>query len=300
MMIKTAPTSLKIRQLITDIQNQTLVPRPEFQRRLVWSMSDKNNFIETILSGYPFPEIYIADGEVNLETGRGTQLLVDGQQRITTISEYFSGAPSLKLQKGFTGYHYLSDEQKKDFLNYDVAVRNLGIVSKEQIIEVFRRINSTNYSLNDMEINNAMYAGKFKNFCQELAELNFFEKHSLFRPMQSRRMGDVKFVSTIIITMIGGYFNRDDLQEEYLRRYNDEFPDEKPLRERFTRALSLVEELDFSADSRAWKQTDFFTLVCELDDFTMVKNNKIDLKVTKTNLDKFYHAVDSEADTPHD
>ena len=98
-MIKTAPTSLKIRQLITDIQNEALVPRPEFQRRLVWSMNDKNNFIDTILSGYPFPEIYIADGEVNLETGKGTQLLVDGQQRITTISEYFSGAPSLKLQK---------------------------------------------------------------------------------------------------------------------------------------------------------------------------------------------------------
>jgi hypothetical protein len=28
--------------------------------------------------------------------------------------------------------------------------------------------------------------------------------------------------------------------EEYLQRYNDEFPDEEPLRSRFTQAISLV------------------------------------------------------------
>jgi hypothetical protein len=38
--------------------------------------------------------------------------------------------------------------------------------------------------------------------------------------------------------------------------------------------------------------------MCELDDFTAVKNNKMDLKVTKTNLERFYQAVDSEAITP--
>jgi hypothetical protein len=299
-MIKTAPTSLKIRQLITDIQNNTLIPRPEFQRRLVWSMTDKNNFIDTILRGYPFPEIYIADGEVNLDTGKGTQLLVDGQQRITTITEYFTGATTLKLQKGRSSYHALSDQQKKDFLNYDVAVRNLGIVSREQIIEIFSRINSTNYSLNDMEINNAMYAGKFKNFCQELAERNFFEGHSFFRPMQLRRMGDVKFVASIIITMIGGYFNRDDLLEEYLRRYNDEFPDDEKLRERFGNALSLVEDMRFGEESRVWKQADFFTLVCELDDFTAVKQTQINIQASKSSLEKFYRAVDSAQSQPAD
>jgi hypothetical protein len=299
-MIKTAPTSLKIRQLITDIQNNTLIPRPEFQRRLVWSMTDKNNFIDTILRGYPFPEIYIADGEVNLDTGTGTQLLVDGQQRITTITEYFTGATTLKLQKGRSSYHELSDQQKKDFLNYDVAVRNLGIVSREQIIEIFSRINSTNYSLNDMEINNAMYAGKFKNFCQELAERNFFEGHSFFRPMQLRRMGDVKFVASIVITMIGGYFNRDDLLEEYLRRYNDEFPDDDKLRERFGNALSLVEDMRFGEDSRVWKQADFFTLVCEVDDFTAVRQTQIDTQATKSKLEKFYRAVDSAQSQPED
>jgi hypothetical protein len=297
-MIKTAPTSLKVRQVITDIQNKTLIPRPEFQRRLVWSMSDKNNFIDTLLRGYPFPEIYIADGEVDLETGKGTQLLVDGQQRITTIFEYFTGAASLKLTKEIRPYHNLSDAEKKNFLNYDIAVRNLGIVTKEQIIEIFRRINSTNYSLNDMEVNNALYAGKFKIVCQELAELEFFERHSFFRPMQLRRMGDVKYVASILITMVGGYFNRDDLLEEYLQRYNDEFPEEGRLRRRFLNVISVIEDFLFSEKSRVWKQADFFTLACELDDTIVNKRRRIDVSGTKERLERFYHAVDFMLDSP--
>lgn len=297
-MIKTAPTSLKIRQVITDIQSKTLIPRPEFQRRLVWSMSDKNNFVDTIFRGYPFPEIYIADGDVDLETGKGTQVLVDGQQRITTLFEYFTNAASLKLEKQIQPYHDLSDPQKKDFLNYDIAVRNLGIVTKEQIIEIFKRINSTNYSLNDMEINNALYAGRFKAVCQELAELDFFERHSFFRPMQLRRMGDVKFVATILITMVGGYFNRDDLLEEYLQRYNDEFPDEGSLRKRFLNVISLLEDFRFGEKSRVWKQADFFTLACELDYAMVNKKRQINVRETKDSLEKFYHAVDFLLDSP--
>jgi hypothetical protein len=188
----------------------------------------------------------------------------------------------------------MSDQQKKDFLNYDIAVRNLGIVTREEIIEIFRRINSTNYALNDMEVNNAMYAGKFNIFCQKLADLEFFERQAFFRPMQLRRMGDVKYVASIVITMIGGYFNRDDLLEEYLQRYNDVFAEEKVLRGRFLSCLKCIEEMEFDSKSRVWKQADFFTLGCEIDNLTHNKKQKIDAQKTKRNLDRFYELVDSD------
>src|ERR1700679_2544404 len=92
--MKTSPTSLKIRQIITQLKEGKLVPRPEFQRRLVWTSEDKIRFIDTILRGYPFPEIYVANGTVNVDTGEGQQLLVDGQQRVTTLAAYFQGDPS--------------------------------------------------------------------------------------------------------------------------------------------------------------------------------------------------------------
>jgi len=52
-------------------------------------MRHKIAFIKTVLEGYPFPEVYIASGEVDLETARGNLMLVDGQQRLTTLYDYF-------------------------------------------------------------------------------------------------------------------------------------------------------------------------------------------------------------------
>jgi uncharacterized protein with ParB-like and HNH nuclease domain len=62
----------------------------------VWTNKDKVRFLETVLNEYPFPEIYIAAGDVDLETGKGTELLVDGQQRITTLYQYFNGSDELR------------------------------------------------------------------------------------------------------------------------------------------------------------------------------------------------------------
>ena len=70
--MRTAPTNKKVRELITLVRDGTLIPRPEFQRRLVWKIEDKNHFLDSVITGYPFPEIYVADGDVNLDTGQGS------------------------------------------------------------------------------------------------------------------------------------------------------------------------------------------------------------------------------------
>ena len=89
--MKTTATNRKIRELLTQLRDSKLQPRPEFQRRLVWSNKDKCAFIETVLLNYPFPEIYVAAGAVDVETGEAKEMLVDGQQRITKLYQYFVG-----------------------------------------------------------------------------------------------------------------------------------------------------------------------------------------------------------------
>lgn len=86
--MNTSATNRRLRVLLTAISKEILVPQPEFQRRLVWSNKDKVEFVKTVLEGYPFPEIYIAAGNVDPKTGEGCELLVDGQQRITTLYQY--------------------------------------------------------------------------------------------------------------------------------------------------------------------------------------------------------------------
>ncbi len=145
--MKTLATNKTIRELLTAIRNGTLVPSPEFQRNLVWSNKHKSAFIETVLRGYPFPEIYIAAGEVNPDTGEAIEMLVDGQQRLTTLYQYFSQSQDLKLTKGISPYSDLTHEKKINFLKYEVVVRDLGQTSITEIKEILQRINSTNYSL---------------------------------------------------------------------------------------------------------------------------------------------------------
>lgn len=262
--MKTTASNVKVRQLIRMVQSETLVPRADFQRRLVWTTDDKNNFIDTVLKGYPFPEIYLANGEVNTDTGEGKQLLVDGQQRVTTLFQYFSG-PSWKLAQSVPAYVSLEEDEKRAFLDYDVAARDLGNVTNAEVVEVFRRINATKYSLNDIEINNAVYAGALKNFAEVVASLPFFEEHRVFRTDDLKRMGDLRFALQLITTLIVGYFNRDDEVEQALNYYNDEFPPGKEVDLRLRRSFDFIEDCGFSDKSRVWKKGDLFTLSVEVD-----------------------------------
>lgn len=290
--MKTSPSSLKIRQIITQVRESNLVPRPEFQRRLVWTSDDKIRFIDTILKGYPFPEIYIANGAVNVETGEGTQLLVDGQQRVTTVVSYFQGDP-VTSGASIPPYADLERSEKENFLNYDVAVRDLGTVSPEEIIEVFRRINSTNYSLNEVEINNAVYAGELMRLASGIAEHDFFDEHRVFRASDIKRMGDTRFALQLIITMLAGYFNRDDLFEEYLADYNEHFPRRDDIFKRIVNVFSYMEECGFVKKSRIWKRSDLFTALIQFDFALTAKSAPMPLD-TLERLDSFYAKVDIE------
>jgi uncharacterized protein with ParB-like and HNH nuclease domain len=293
--VKTTATNKRIRELLTEIRDGTLIPRPEFQRRLVWALRHKNAFIQTVLEGFPFPEIYIAAGNVDLSTGAGTLMLVDGQQRLSTLYEYFHGSNELRL-KDIPPYEKLSDKEKLNFLEYEVVVRDLGSLDIDQIKEVFRRINSTSYSLNAMEIENARYDGEFKRLADELAQSSIFEDAKFFSPTEIRRMLDMRFVLSLMVTMMSQYFNRDEEIETYLQRYNDEFPEYDAIRRRFNAVVSFIRDCRLESSSRFWKKADFFTAFVELDYLLNIKKIRLNPSAVKDALNTLYAEVDRVAD----
>lgn len=292
-MINTTATNKRVREIIKMVKESALIPRPEFQRRLVWTSKDKDFFIDTVLRGFPFPEIYIANGEVNTETGDGTQLLVDGLQRVSTLVEYFGGDPTFapSLSKP---YKALSEEEKTKFLEYSVVVRDLGQIRQDQIVAVFKRLNSTQYGLKDMEINNAVYNGELKRFCEEIAESEFFENKRVFTATDRRRMGDVAYCLTLVGTLLVGYFNRDSEHENLLSRYNESFPEAIHVRTRLDRTFAFVEECGFDAKSRIWKKADLLTAIVELDLALNVDNLSLEPSAVLSTLVDFYAAVDDQ------
>ena len=62
----------------------TLEISPKFQRRPVWMESERSELIDTILKKLPFPEVYI-QSILDPTTGTERHVVVDGQQRITSI-----------------------------------------------------------------------------------------------------------------------------------------------------------------------------------------------------------------------
>ncbi len=254
----------RIHSLLNGLRSGTLVPDPGFQRRLVWTNKHKSAFIDTVLRGYPFPEIYIAAGEVNPDTGEATEMLVDGQQRLTTLKQYVDASKDLKLSGGVIPFAELSDEQKISFYDYLVVVRDLGQTSMNEIKEIFKRINSTNYSLNAMEIHNARYDGEIKQFADWLSQEAFFARHRVFSSTDVRRMRDVSFALSVIITVMSTYFSLESEFEDYLRQYNDEFEEKHNLKTQFEKVFQFIKKCGIPEKSRAWRKSDLFTLIVEI------------------------------------
>jgi len=239
--------SLKIIDLYNKIDAGLLDTSPTFQRKLVWKKQHKFSFIQTILWNYPFPEVYVASAEMDVTNLKAHEIVVDGQQRLTTIVDYIKGIGDFANQKRLVSFDKLTVEEKKDFLNYSVTVKDLKSIGMDTIKEIFRRINSTDYSLNSNEEINARFGdGEFAIFCKQLADKNcrvtvddtdviinneikeyvntFFEKNRVFTENDIKRMFDSQYLMLISSTLLeGNYFSRTTRINFYLEKYNSEF-----------------------------------------------------------------------------
>jgi hypothetical protein len=225
-------------------------------------------------------------------------MLVDGQQRVTTLHQYFSASDELRLERRIPAYANLEPQEKTNFLNYEVAVRNLGIVTDAEIIEVFRRINATSYSLNAMEVHNARYRGPLKQLADEISDDEFFQRHRSFSAQEIKRKRDVVYALTIMISMMSTYFHRDDEIEPYLRQYNEDFPIEQEVRRRFSVARDFIDAAKFEPKSRAWKKTDLLVLFVEVDRLLWKDKISLDPAAVGRRVNSFYDRVETELKEP--
>ncbi len=288
----TSASNRRLRSILMGIRDGTLEPRPEFQRRLVWTNKDKILFIQTVLEGLPFPEIYIASGKVDAKTGEGTEVLVDGQQRMTTLYQYFTSASDLRLPPDILPYSSLREEEQIRFLEYKVVVRDLGALPLDQINEVFQRINSASYGLNAMELHNARYGGAFKQLSEDIATNYTIESLAIFSVNDIRRMNDLRYCSAMLASVLGPYFNRDKEIETFLSRYNEEVPDNEVIRSRAEEVLQIILSMNFVRGSRVTKKSDFFTLFVELYK-ALGRGTQPSISRLRERLDDFYSKVDA-------
>lgn len=287
--IPSSPSNKKISDLYGMITRGELILQPEFQRKLVWSPEHKEAFIDTILQGMPFPEIYIAQTGVDLDTMQTQQVVVDGQQRLSTIVAYIENSDFCKTIKKFS---QLSDVEKIEFLGYDVVVRDLKDASSDTIKEVFRRINLTKYSLEQIEIDNAIYDGDFISAGKEILNSIDPESFEIFSERELSRMADLNYVLLLLATLVeGGYFSGTKQMEHYVVMYNDEFVDKDKWVSLAVRIFSSIKELDLNRTSMWYRKSNFFTLFIEL-----AKEDAFDKNTVKQKLIDFEEKVMADKD----
>lgn len=285
----------RISDIISDVEEGKLDIRPAFQRRLIWTNKNKEEFIDTVLKGYPFPEIFVAAGELDPVAIKRKNWLVDGQQRVSTLVSYVRGSPDI-LCKTIQKFADLGRDEQIKFLEYEVAVRDLGAMSQPQIKEVFNRINSTDYALKSIEKLNAMYNGAYRSYCERLSRHEFFESHKIFTASNKKRMQDLGFCVILVTTLLTGYYRRDEKNKEYLDRYNDDFPQTDTIQVDLDRVFDFIDLCQFDPASRVWKQTDLFTLLVEIYHILIRENRKLNPEVVNNVIGRFYTQVDEMFD----
>lgn len=255
--------------------DETLEISPKFQRRAVWLERERSLLLETILNQLPFPEVYI-HVETNSETGRQNYAVVDGQQRITSILKFINNEFPLPKSDSWDGQYFrdLTGAVKGYFWDYKIVVRSLRQTNDEEIRSLFTKLNTNNIALNDQELRNAKYVGRFKDLAERLADNQYFQAIGLFTPRDVRRMLDIEYVSELLVRAIAGVTNKKDMLDFCYMQFDEEFPMESAYEDEFNVSLNLARSIIVPENQLIFKSKgNFYSLfgVC-LDYFRRTKN----------------------------
>lgn len=295
-MIKYQVRSRDLIDMVNDIKSEKLILSPYFQRNLVWREIHQKDFIETILKGYPFPQIFIARGDINVDDMTSTSCVVDGQQRMNAVREYLAE----EFAVGGRFFGDLGTDEKEEFLKYQIPVIDLDVKATDPtIIDIFKRLNRTFYALSTIEKMSTEYAtvdfmlvAKF--LCNLVVEKDYSDEEDgidltvdpnmpvdfmpwaktydvesyrtfifderLFSSYETSRLVHLMYTLNIISTVSAGIFSRNDKTRELLEAKDDLFPYRDSVIEKIGATAKFVLSLDMPAESIWWNKASAFTL----------------------------------------
>jgi hypothetical protein len=244
-------------------ENNELQMKPPFQRNPVWTHPQKSYLIDSILNGFPIPEIYMQ--EYVDETGTERHIVIDGQQRIRTCLEFIENSFEIRTEEspswGGMSFDDLSPDDKKKIFGYKFMVRQLPEMSDEDIRGIFQRLNKNVVALNAQELRQATYWGPFIRTMQDIANYSYWSTTGIFTPLNTRRMMDIEYISEIAVALLHGHQNKKETLDHYYQAYEEEFDAKDELVQKFQRTIFELEQLFPDIKNTRWrKKSDFYSL----------------------------------------
>jgi probable addiction module antidote protein len=158
--------------------------RPFYQRRPRWSVAKQSLLIESFIMNIPVPPVFLYEKEYN------SYEVMDGQQRITALQEFFGGKFELSDLKqwpeinGRTYQYQTLPEKIKAGLDRR-SITSIVLLKESTSCEeeasslretVFERLNTGGVELTRQEIRNALYRGRMNNLIDRLSRMPVFRK----------------------------------------------------------------------------------------------------------------------------
>lgn len=167
-------------QLYTE---NSLIVNRRYQRKLVWSIEEKEKFIDSLIKGYPIPMILAS--RIMTDSTSEYEIL-DGLQRLNAITSFIEGdfsvsgnyfnlsasaTTAMLLQSGKANQKNptLSIEDCAKILNYQIPFSIAPFSSAQEIDETFRRINTGGRRLSKHDVRQAGAIGEIPDAINQCA-----------------------------------------------------------------------------------------------------------------------------------
>lgn len=187
--IEIGEVPFSIYEYLRQLEKGKIIIQPDFQRKLVWSNSQKSKFIESILLNFPLPPIYLN------ETKEAHYIVIDGLQRTTALQQFYSGLITLSGLEALPKYNGEKFDSLPETFRSKFEDKKLTIfVLKPStplvvIYDLFNRINTGGTQLNRQEVRNCIFIGRSTKLLKELSEEKQF-KDAIDFGIRDTRMKD--------------------------------------------------------------------------------------------------------------
>jgi hypothetical protein len=164
--------------IVRMYKNGQLEIQPDFQRNFVWKPTVQTLFIDSLVKRLPIPSLFIG-----LDYRTNKHIVIDGLQRISTIIKFFE-EDKWRLSKLPDIDERISGKKVKEIKKNDLfsKVENLSIPvtiirfdflnqnSMDSLFTIFHRLNVGGQKLNNQEIRNCIYSGKFNAMLKKVTQ----------------------------------------------------------------------------------------------------------------------------------
>lgn len=255
-------TFYKVGDFVSWQKARALILSPDFQRRSVWKKGTKSYLIDTIVRGLPIPVIFLRDQRIDVKTFDPRREVIDGQQRLRTVLSFV--APSLlpdfdPARDEFTvqsahnveiagkRFEELDNDLQRQILEYEFNVHVLpSWVDDRDVLQIFRRMNSTNYILKPQELRNAEFFGEFKTSAYDLAaeQLHRWREWKTFTEDDIARMQEVELTSEFAILMLKQRIlgkSKAAIDKIY-EQYDADYPERAEVERRFRIVMDTISD----------------------------------------------------------